>query len=301
MERMVDANGTRIFVDERGGPDGFPLLFVHGGPGNSCWDFMAAVGDGLAARGMRVIGVDQRGVLRSDDLSGDVDLTVAMLVEDFEAVRVALGIKCWSVIGHSAGGGYALDYALSRPDSLSGLVLDCPCLDADATDRHRLPRAAEMLRDRGKTDAADACMALASRKGRLTGADKSWESMQPLGEHYLDLFTYDKAGRDAYEKLMASAPRDLSWSKGVSHLPLLTDMYCNRMPALAELRIPSRLIHGEADLVAAPKVIDAYRAADIGDVVTIPEAGHFSYIEQPEAYIDAIVAFADDVTTRSAR
>src|SRR5699024_1290148 len=142
--------------------------------GNSCWDFMAAVGDGLAAQGMRIIGVDQRGVLRSDDLSAETDLTVATLIEDFEAVRVALGIERWSVIGHSAGGGYALDYALSRPDSLSGLILDCPCLDADATDRYRLPQAAEMLRDRGMTDAARACVALASRKGRLTGADKSW-------------------------------------------------------------------------------------------------------------------------------
>ena len=41
---------------------------------------------------MRVIGVDQRGVLRSDDLPASPPLTVELLVDDVEALRRRLGM-----------------------------------------------------------------------------------------------------------------------------------------------------------------------------------------------------------------
>lgn len=63
----MPVNGTRLFVDDRGPHDGVPLLYVHGGPGQSCWDFMSSVGDGLADHGIRVIGVDQRGISHSSN------------------------------------------------------------------------------------------------------------------------------------------------------------------------------------------------------------------------------------------
>src|SRR5690606_31379315 len=116
---------------ERGPADGHPLLFIHGGPGNSCWDFMTSVGDLLAGAGMHLIGVDQRGVLRSDALPEGTEPSIDQLIDDFEEIRRSLGLESWTVIGHSSGGAYALDYALSRPERVSGLILDCPALDAD--------------------------------------------------------------------------------------------------------------------------------------------------------------------------
>ncbi|GAB2522671.1 alpha/beta fold hydrolase [Paramicrobacterium agarici] len=212
----------------------------------------------------------------------------------------ALGIDEWTILGHSAGGGYALDYALSHPDSVSGLILDCPCLDADATDRFRLPRAAALLQDVGKTSEAEKCVALAASPRRLTGGDRSWEVMQALGDRYLDLFVAGREGRARYERLIGRAPEDLDWAKGVSHLPLLHDMYRDRTPSLSSLSVPSVLLHGEGDLVAAPSVIEANRAATGGDVVTIPNAGHFSYIEQPRAYVEAVAGFMNAPKCRAA-
>jgi proline iminopeptidase len=76
---LVRINGTRLFVDDRGDAAASPLLFIHGGPGQSCYDFMQLQGDRLARR-LRIIGVDQRGTLRSDPLPPEPALTAAVLI-----------------------------------------------------------------------------------------------------------------------------------------------------------------------------------------------------------------------------
>lgn len=293
METLLDVSGTRLFVDGRGPDDGHPLLFIHGGPGNPCWDFMESVGDLFAARGVRVIGVDQRGVLRSDDLPQEPPLSIDLLIADFEGIRRLLGIESWSIIGHSSGGAYALDYALQHPTHVSGLILDCPALDTDATDRYRLPRAAAMLEAAGLAVAAAECLRLAAVERRLTAEDRTWEMMLPLGDDYLDLFFHDATTRARYQRVMDSAPEGLDWSKSTSHFALMAEMYRDRRPSLQRLAVPSRLIHGEVDLVVPPVVREAYREATGGDVVSIAAAGHFPFVEQPRAYVDEVMRFLD--------
>ncbi|MFD5224961.1 alpha/beta fold hydrolase [Microbacterium sp. NPDC058342] len=291
MDSLLDVNGTRLFVDQRGPDDGHPLLFIHGGPGNPSWDFMASVGDRFAERGIRIIGVDQRGVLRSDPVPSEAPLTIRLLIDDVEEIRRQLGIDRWTVIGHSAGGAYALDYALAHPERIDALILDCPALDTDATDRHRLPRAAAMLDEAGETEAAAACRRFATLGRRITADDRTWESMQPLGARYLDLFLYDGQTRARYEQVVGSAPAGLDWSRGVSHLRLLGELYCDRRPELSALTVPSMIVRGEADMVAPPVVLEDYRAATGGEVVSIPQAGHFAFVEQPDAYVDQVLRF----------
>jgi proline iminopeptidase len=245
-------NGVALFVDDRGDPAAPPLLFIHGGPGQSCWDFMAAQGDRLA-RSIRVIGVDQRGVLRSGDIPPSEPLDVDVLVDDFEALREHLGIERWTVLGHSAGGIYALRYATRHPDSVSAVVFDCPCWDCDLTDRHRLPVVAARLEERGKREAATAVRRLAEKRERITAADESWVLMQHLGDAYLDLFFSRSESARAYEAFTTSAGfSDEDWAHGLSHLPLLADLYEPQLHRLAELAVPSLLVHGIDDLVLRP-------------------------------------------------
>src|ERR1044071_4787440 len=93
-ERYVEVGGTRLFLDLRGDPADPPLLYLHGGPGMSCHDFMMWQGE-LLSRSCHLIGLDQRGVLRSDPLPEP--LTDDVLVDDCEAVREALDIPQWTV------------------------------------------------------------------------------------------------------------------------------------------------------------------------------------------------------------
>src|SRR6266487_4818938 len=99
------ANGRRItdhglYADIRGDAGAPALLFLHGGPGQGCYEFMAIQG-GLLGRSVRLIGIDQRGVDRSAPLpvkgeaeAGGAGLTVADLVERSEERRV--GKECRS-------------------------------------------------------------------------------------------------------------------------------------------------------------------------------------------------------------
>lgn len=166
---LVEIGGTRLFVDDRGDADAPPLLFIHGGPGQGCYDFMRSVGDSLARR-LRIIGVDQRGTLRSDPLPASPPLTVELLIADFEELRKTLGLSTWAVLGHSAGGHYALRYVTSHPASVCAAIFDCPCWDADLTERHRLPEVARRLAELGQLADARRCCELASKPGRLTVA-----------------------------------------------------------------------------------------------------------------------------------
>jgi pimeloyl-ACP methyl ester carboxylesterase len=144
---LVEVGGTRLFVEDRGDANAPPLLFIHGGPGQGCYDFMRSVGD-LLARRLRIIGVDQRGTLRSDPLPASRALTVELLIADFEELRRALGVSSWAVLGHSAGGHSALRYVTGHAGSVSAAIFDCPCWDADLTERHRLPEVARRLAGR---------------------------------------------------------------------------------------------------------------------------------------------------------
>ena len=167
---LVDVGGTRLFVDDRGDADAPPLLFIHGGPGQGCYDFMQSVGDSLAGR-LRIIGVDQRGTLRSDPLPASPSLTVELLIADFEKLRKTLGLSSWAILGHSAGGHYALRYGTSQPESVSAAIFDCPCWDADLTERHRLPEVARRLAELGQLADAQRCRAFAARHSWSRRAD----------------------------------------------------------------------------------------------------------------------------------
>lgn len=287
----VAVGGGEVFVDVRGSACAPPLLYAHGGPGQSCYDFMAAQGDRLAER-LRVVGVDQRGVLRSSDLPADRPLTVELLIEDFEAVRVALGLDAWTVLGHSAGGGYALDYALACPDSVSAVVFDCPCWDADLTDRYRLPVAARRLRALGKDEAAARCEAFAAQPERLTGADETYRVMQQLGNDYMQLFFHDLAAAETYGQVLeGSGFEEEDWRRGLSHLPLVNDMYRPRLEALDRLGQPALLLHGVDDLVVPPAAVERFEHGTGSDrsVHTFERSGHFAYLEEPEEYARVVI------------
>ena len=141
-------NGRRItghglYADIRGDAAAPALLFLHGGPGQGCYDFKAIQG-GMLSRSVRLIGIDQRGVDRSAPLpvqgNGEAGgrLTVADLVEDCEAVRQALGIERWAVAGQSFGGRLALRYATAHPQHTLAVIFENPVWDLAASARDRL-------------------------------------------------------------------------------------------------------------------------------------------------------------------
>lgn len=247
---MVHVSGTRAFVDDRCAGT-TALLYVHGGPGQGAYDFMASVADRLSEH-VRVVGVDQRGCLRSDPMPEDPPISHEVLIADFEAVRRHLGIKRWLLVGHSAGGPIALKYALTHPETVASVYFLCATFDCDLTDRYRLPVAARLLRRLGKFEAATRCEELVALTRRITATDESYLPMRELDEGYMRLFTHDQAGADAYWALWErSGLSEEQQDRGQSHHPLLGQLYEPTLGLLPRLAQPQAFVAHLAPLLHA--------------------------------------------------
>jgi proline iminopeptidase/L-proline amide hydrolase len=141
---MVPVPGGRVHVRANGRLDGSrpPVVMIHGGPGGTHAAFLNAL---ALADERAVILYDQLDSGRSDHPNDPRNWTVVRFTDEVEAIRSALRIPRWHVLGHSWGGTIALEYGARRPAGLAGLVLASPLIstrswiaDADAL-RAKLP------------------------------------------------------------------------------------------------------------------------------------------------------------------
>ena len=109
-----------IYYEECGNPDGYPVVFLHGGPGSGCNPNQRRFFDPAF---YRIILLDQRGCGRSTPLGCTDDNNTDALVKDIETLKDHLNIKSWLVFGGSWGSTLALTYAIKYPASTSGLIL----------------------------------------------------------------------------------------------------------------------------------------------------------------------------------
>ena len=123
---MLDVgDGTLVYWEERGNPDGKPALVVHGGPGSGC---EGSTGRSFNPDRYRVVLFDQRGCGRStphaSDPSTDMSVnTTEHLLADMERLREHLDIEQWLLFGGSWGSTLILAYAERHPERVSEIVI----------------------------------------------------------------------------------------------------------------------------------------------------------------------------------
>lgn len=124
-------NGISLWYRIWGSPDGIPVLFVHGGPGQCVADYDDVNARFFDADKFHVVEVDQRGTglsqpsVRDDfrHMARYSDISLAQMAGDFERVREAAGIERWLIFGGSWGSTLGLEYALTYPSVCLGLIL----------------------------------------------------------------------------------------------------------------------------------------------------------------------------------
>lgn len=121
--------GRRIAVDDRGDPDGVPVLYCHGSPDSR---LARHPDDLIAARaGVRLLAVDRPGIGASDP---DPWATPASVAADLVAVLDHLGIDRAGVLSWSTGAIFALALGGAHPERCRRIVLAAPLVPADAYD-----------------------------------------------------------------------------------------------------------------------------------------------------------------------
>jgi proline iminopeptidase len=118
MLRLDDLH--QMYWEQCGRPDGVPVLYLHGGPGDGCAPMCRQLFDPAF---YRAVLFDQRGSGRSvprGELRGN---STGDLLQDIERLRTFLGIERWLVFGGSWGSTLALAYAQQHPQRVCGLIL----------------------------------------------------------------------------------------------------------------------------------------------------------------------------------
>jgi proline iminopeptidase len=109
-----------IYYEQSGNPNGTPVVFIHGGPGDGTRPTNRRFYDPVS---YRIILYDQRGAGRSIPAANIRDNTTQHLIDDLERLRVHLGIDRWVVTGGSWGSCLGVLYAIHHAAQCRGLVL----------------------------------------------------------------------------------------------------------------------------------------------------------------------------------
>ena len=253
----------------RGGT-GAPALLLHGGA--AVPDYMAecaAVLDGLFA----TIRYTQRGTPPSE---AGPPYTIESHAADAVAVLDALGIdRAWA-IGHSWGGHLALHLAHLHEDRLLGLLLIDP-LGADPTVFVELD--ANLRRGMTDDERARVDEIEERRRGGAVAEADLLERFRLVWPHY-----FARRERAIPPPKHVGVQSSIETNRSIAaHFEAETLVF--GLPGVA---LPARFVHGADDPM--PVVSTERTAALLEDarVETIPHAGHFPWLEQPEGFRAAV-------------
>jgi len=243
----ISANGVAIEVEDHGSPQGEPLLLIMGlGMQLVAWheDFV----ESLVQRGFRVIRFDNRDIGLSENLDRfgaprlgldalkfalglrvSSPYTLADMAADSVGVLDALGIPQAHVCGASMGGMIAQQMAVRHPDRVKSLTLMMTSSGA-----RKLPGPSLKVRS-----------ALMSRPKNPT-------DVESVIAHYVAL--YELIGSPGYRPADGYVRSRLQMSVRRSYRPAGTARQMvaiaadgDRSPLVAQIRLPTQIIHGKAD------------------------------------------------------
>jgi len=292
---MIVLRGKRVYIEVSGPLDGPVLLYLHGGPGTGSYDFNLYQSYRLS-HNLRLVLMDQYGVLRSDPLDESERFGLQKIIKDCEALRKHLEIKGWSVLGHSFGGYLAIRYALEYPDPVERLVLESPTLDLASSARSLLRGAAIEYRRVGRITQAEECLKASED---TKSPEEVWEDFssltKALGDLRNNLYVHGQE-KDFFDQLVANSPFPKEWWKkqDLFQLKLYTEkkVFKSLIPRLSEIRCPILLIKGKYDWVSSDDQIEAFhQETQNGRIIVFNDSGHFPRVEEPARYAQIVSNF----------
>ncbi|WP_017443849.1 prolyl aminopeptidase [Gayadomonas joobiniege] len=113
-------DGHKIYYEESGNANGYPVIYCHGGPGGGSSPFVRRLFD---PEYYRIIQFDQRGCGLSEPFMSLHNNTTAHLINDIELLRKQLSISKMLLAGGSWGTTLALLYGQQYPQHVAAFLL----------------------------------------------------------------------------------------------------------------------------------------------------------------------------------
>lgn len=294
MNNLLPIRGTRIYTEEFGDPDKEALLYLHGGPGASCIDFTFHQAQALSLS-IRVIAIDQRGVLRSDPIREGDAFGIQDIIEDCEEIRQTLGIERWSVLGHSFGGYVALMYASQHPDSVKKVMYEAPMFDPTLSMKSLFRRALPLFEQENQTDPIQDCKKYIDGSFSPRELWEAWIRIGNLLGNRRDE-VYFHIDPKEYNAIFENANlTEEEWGRSHVHGSRLQQegkFFESLLPLLPQVEQPSLLLSGKYDPICCEEQTRAFRdLSPHRKIVWFENSGHFPRIEEPEKYTDEVLKF----------
>ena len=251
-EGLAKIPGTRLWYWQTENT-GQAVVLLHPATGSSeIWGYQQPV---FAHAGYRVIAYSRRGYGKSDPVPKDNPGTAS---GDLRNLLNFLGVEKCHVAASAAGCQIAIDFALSNSGRLHSLTLACGVGGIQNEDYVRM---AESIRPPGfdQMPAAFRELSPSYRAANPEGAAK-WAALERTA------VTGNRLGQSNVNRI--------DWA------------------AIEQMRVPTLLIGGDADLAAAPAMLRMFASHLMNaELVLVPEAGHSVYWERSELFNRTVLAF----------
>jgi pimeloyl-ACP methyl ester carboxylesterase len=271
-------NGDVSLYFETFGADDAPTLLLVNGLGSQCINFKDEFVARFAARGFRVVRFDNRDVGLSSHLKGGPKYTVDDMADDGFAVLDAVGARAAHIAGWSMGGMIVQAMAIRRPQRVLSMtsVMSAPGAipgerDPDVIAAFTAPPATT------RDEAAE----------RHLAGLRAWGSP---ASYDVERITAD-----------AQAAYDRCWDpEGRARQAMAIGASPSRIEALGSLKVPTLVVHGDADRLVPPAAGRATADAIPGARLEIVEGmGHDYPPEHWDRMVDLITAHASTAVASS--
>jgi L-proline amide hydrolase len=257
-------------------PAKFPLLVLHGGPGES-HDYLQPLEE-LAVSGCPIIFYDQLGGGNSDQPNDPSLWSVELFLEELATVRQELGLDHTHLLGYSWGGMLAMEYALTQPAGLASLILaSSPAsipqwIDESNRLRRELPEEVEET--------------LLHHEEAGTTDDAAYEEAMMVYEqrHVCRLDPWPEPWMRTLDKLMAN-PEVYNTMFGPSEFHATgTLKEWDIRDRLGEIQLPTLVTSGRYD-AATPAIAETVHRGIAGsEWVIFEQSSHMAHLEEDEEY-----------------
>ncbi|MGG1849643.1 alpha/beta fold hydrolase [Bacillus wiedmannii] len=291
--KYMNIRGKKLYVETYGNLKNKPVLYLHGGPGESCYNFSFHQAERLKDS-LYVIMIDQRGVCRSEEITEDEAFGLNDLIEDCEELKKVLQIEKWSVIGHSFGGYVALLYASIYPSSIEKIIFEAPTFDFALTSRALLQKTGHLLKKYGKEEVAEESIAYSSSNATSEELlDAYIRLSNELEENRMGIYNYKEDVTD--ESLYSDEEWEVFSNRSKIHFDRLKvegAVHTSLLQKIKDIQNPMLLIVGKHDAVTCEKQIEIFnKDAQNGDCIVFEESGHTPHYEEADRFAETVMHF----------
>jgi len=273
---VTTSDSVKLFIKRSG--NGYPVLFIHGGPGSNSYYFEKEGGN-VFSKDVQLIYLDQRGCGRSDTAKSN-DYSLERMVKDFDEIRTKLGYNQWMVMAHSFGGILATEYAYRYKSTIKAMVyLNCT-VNVPYTASSGIKKGLELL-------------------GNEADDKYFLNDSVPVIQRWGEMFGKLREKGITY-KLMFDKPESKVLDDSLMSLPFLKWVYAQKLwnypeyftdfsPKTAAINVPVLVISGTRDYTIG---VDHYKLMKFPDMqVKLVEGGHALYLEHNKELYDAVAPF----------